>query len=73
VITVIVAQTVVDQISGRLRRVRRHVQRKFQLTDPLHLYIHEWRDLKVGEPQHDGSIRTVDPVRPVSIRDPPPT
>jgi hypothetical protein len=48
VITVIVAQTVVDQISGRFRRVRRHVQRKFQLTDPLHRYIPEWRDLKVG-------------------------
>jgi CubicO group peptidase (beta-lactamase class C family) len=41
----------------------------FQLTDPVHRYIPEWRDIKVGELQTDGSIRLVDPHRPMSIRD----
>jgi CubicO group peptidase (beta-lactamase class C family) len=41
----------------------------FQLTDPLHRYIPEWRHLKVGELRSDGSVRTVDPVRPPSVRD----
>jgi CubicO group peptidase (beta-lactamase class C family) len=41
----------------------------FQLTDPVHRYIPEWRDLKVGELQPDDSIRLVEPYRPVSVRD----
>jgi len=41
----------------------------FQLSDPVHRYIPEWKDLKVGELQTDGSIRTSDPLRPPSIRD----
>jgi CubicO group peptidase (beta-lactamase class C family) len=41
----------------------------FQLTDPLHRYIPEWRGLKVGELQSDGSITMVDQVRAVSVRD----
>ena len=41
----------------------------FQLTDPLHRYIPEWRGLKVGELQSDGSITMVEQVRPVSVRD----
>jgi CubicO group peptidase (beta-lactamase class C family) len=41
----------------------------FQLSDPVHRYIPEWRDLKVGELQPDGSIRLVEPYRAVSVRD----
>ncbi len=41
----------------------------FQLGDPVHRYIPEWRDLQVGEIRPDGSVRTVDPVRPLSVRD----
>jgi CubicO group peptidase (beta-lactamase class C family) len=41
----------------------------FQLTDPVHRYIPEWRDLKVGELQPDDTIRMVEPFRPVSVRD----
>jgi CubicO group peptidase (beta-lactamase class C family) len=44
-------------------------QGRFLLTDPLHRYIPEWKHLKVGELQSDGSVRTVDQVRPVSVRD----
>ncbi|HEX4219766.1 MAG TPA: serine hydrolase domain-containing protein [Acidimicrobiales bacterium] len=41
----------------------------FQLADPLHRYIPEWRGLEVGELHSDGSIRMVDQTRPVSVRD----
>jgi CubicO group peptidase (beta-lactamase class C family) len=41
----------------------------FQLTDPVHRYIPEWRGLRVGEAQADGSITTVKPDRPMNIRD----
>lgn len=41
----------------------------FQLGDPLHRYIPEWRDLKVGEVASDGSVRTVPPIRPPTVRD----
>ena len=41
----------------------------FQLSDPLHRYIPEWRGLSVGELGPDGSVRTVDAVRPPSVRD----
>jgi CubicO group peptidase (beta-lactamase class C family) len=41
----------------------------FQLADPLHRYIPEWRHLRVGELQADGSLRMVDQTRPVSVRD----
>jgi CubicO group peptidase (beta-lactamase class C family) len=41
----------------------------FQLTDPLHRYIPEWRDLSVGELDSDGSVRSVSQIRPVSVRD----
>jgi CubicO group peptidase (beta-lactamase class C family) len=44
-------------------------QGMFQLTDPIHRYIPEWRGLKVGELQSDGSMRMADPLRPVSVRD----
>ena len=41
----------------------------FQLNDPIHRYIEEWRDLSVGEFEADGSIRRIEPVRPMNVRD----
>jgi CubicO group peptidase (beta-lactamase class C family) len=41
----------------------------FQLTDPVHRYIPEWRTLQVSETQPDGSTRLVKPQRPMNIRD----
>lgn len=41
----------------------------FQLQDPVHRYIPEWRTLQVGEIQADGSISTVKPERPMNVRD----
>jgi CubicO group peptidase (beta-lactamase class C family) len=41
----------------------------FQLDDPIHRFIPEWRDLKVAEKQPDGTTRLVDPDRPMSVRD----
>jgi CubicO group peptidase (beta-lactamase class C family) len=41
----------------------------FQLTDPVHRYIPEWRSLKVGEVQPDGSVNSVKPQRPMNMRD----
>ena len=41
----------------------------FQLTDPVHRFIPEWRDLKVKERLDDGSTRLVDPLRPMNVRD----
>jgi CubicO group peptidase (beta-lactamase class C family) len=41
----------------------------FQLLDPVHRYIPEWRTLKVGEVQPDQSIQLVKPDRPMNIRD----
>ncbi|MEY2420780.1 MAG: hypothetical protein QOI95_847 [Acidimicrobiaceae bacterium] len=44
-------------------------QGHFQLDDPIHRFIPEWRDLKVAEKQPDGSKRLVEPERPMSVRD----
>jgi CubicO group peptidase (beta-lactamase class C family) len=44
-------------------------QGMFQLTDPVHRYIPEWRTLKVGEVQPDGAINEVKPERPMNVRD----
>jgi CubicO group peptidase (beta-lactamase class C family) len=41
----------------------------FQLDDPIHRFIPEWRDLKVADKQPDGSTRLVEPERPMSVRD----
>ena len=41
----------------------------FQLDDPVHRFIPEWRDLKVAEKQPDGSTQLVEPERPMSVRD----
>ncbi|MGH9029955.1 MAG: serine hydrolase domain-containing protein [Acidimicrobiales bacterium] len=44
-------------------------QGAFLLTDPVHRYIPSWKDLKVGIVREDGSIETVEPERPVSVKD----
>ncbi|HSZ37699.1 MAG TPA: serine hydrolase domain-containing protein [Acidimicrobiales bacterium] len=41
----------------------------FQLLDPVHRYIPEWRTLQVGEAQADGSVTLVKPKRPMNMRD----
>ena len=41
----------------------------FQLDDPVHRFIPEWRDLRVAERQADGTTRLVEPARPMSVRD----
>ncbi|QGG96603.1 serine hydrolase domain-containing protein [Actinomarinicola tropica] len=41
----------------------------FQLDDPVHRWIPEWRDLKVKERAEDGTERLVEPLRPMSVRD----
>jgi len=41
----------------------------FQLTDPVHRYIPQWRNLEVGEVQPDGSLTMVKPERPMNVRD----
>jgi CubicO group peptidase (beta-lactamase class C family) len=41
----------------------------FQLTDPVHRFIPEWRDLKVQEVADDGSTRLVESGRPMNVRD----
>jgi CubicO group peptidase (beta-lactamase class C family) len=41
----------------------------FQLTDPVHRFIPEWRGLRVGEVQPDGSVTKVRPHRPMNMRD----
>jgi CubicO group peptidase (beta-lactamase class C family) len=42
---------------------------KFQLTDPVHRFIPEWRTLQVAETQEDGSVSLVRPERPMNVRD----
>jgi len=41
----------------------------FQLFDPVHRYIPEWRTLQVGVVADDGSITLVKPARPMNVRD----
>jgi CubicO group peptidase (beta-lactamase class C family) len=41
----------------------------FSLSDPVHRFIPEFRDLKVGVRQDDGSYLPVEPERPMSVRD----
>jgi CubicO group peptidase (beta-lactamase class C family) len=41
----------------------------FQLDDPVHRYIPEWRDLKVAVTAADGSTHLVEPDRPMTVRD----
>lgn len=41
----------------------------FQLDDPVHRFLPQWRDLKVRERTPDGETRLVEPRRPMTIRD----
>lgn len=41
----------------------------FQLSDPVSRFIPSWRSMKVAEKSEDGSVRQVDPVRPINVRD----
>ena len=41
----------------------------FQLNDPVHRYLPEWKDLKVRIKTADGTDQLVDPDRPMSVRD----
>jgi CubicO group peptidase (beta-lactamase class C family) len=41
----------------------------FQLLDPVHRYIPEWRTLQVGSVQPDGSVQLAKPERPMNVRD----
>lgn len=43
-------------------------QARFQLSDPVHRYIPEWKDLRVCEVEGE-STRLVEPARPPSVRD----
>jgi CubicO group peptidase (beta-lactamase class C family) len=44
-------------------------QGKAKLTDPVHRYLPEWRDVQVAEKQPDGPRRLVPPRRPMELRD----
>lgn len=41
----------------------------FQLDDPIHRWIPEWRDMQVREPDPDGGSRIVPAHRPPTVRD----
>ncbi|HAS10180.1 MAG TPA: hypothetical protein DCS55_06635, partial [Acidimicrobiaceae bacterium] len=41
----------------------------FQLDDPVHRWIPEWRDMQVREPDPDGGSRIVPAHRPPTVRD----
>jgi CubicO group peptidase (beta-lactamase class C family) len=41
----------------------------FRLTDPVHRFLPELRDLKVLERDEDGGKRLVEPARPMTVRD----
>jgi CubicO group peptidase (beta-lactamase class C family) len=40
-----------------------------KLTDPVHRFLPEWRDVQVAEKQDDGPRRLVAPRRPMELRD----
>lgn len=44
-------------------------QGHFQLSDPVHRFIPEWRGLKVKQRNDDGTKTLVDPQRPMTVRD----
>jgi CubicO group peptidase (beta-lactamase class C family) len=44
-------------------------QGAFLLTDPVHRFLPEWRDLRVEVTADDGSTRLVEPERPMTVRD----
>lgn len=44
-------------------------QAKCKLTDPIHRFLPEWRDVKVSVRRADGTRELVEPERPISVRD----
>jgi len=44
-------------------------QGRFQLTDPIHRFLPEFRDMKVKERLDDGTSRLVDAEQPITVRD----
>ena len=43
-------------------------QARVKLNDPIHRFLPEWRDVKVGVKQADGSVDLVDLDRPISVK-----
>ncbi|HEY2814369.1 MAG TPA: serine hydrolase [Acidimicrobiales bacterium] len=41
----------------------------FQLNDPVHRFVPQWKDLKVREKLEGGSSQLVEPHRPMTVRD----
>ncbi|HEX2849926.1 MAG TPA: serine hydrolase domain-containing protein [Acidimicrobiales bacterium] len=41
----------------------------FQLSDPVHRFLPEWRDLRVAQVGANGDTTLVEPERPMSVRD----
>ncbi len=44
-------------------------QARVKLNDPIHRFLPEWRDVKVGVKQADGSVELVELERPISVKD----
>src|SRR6476620_3427840 len=44
-------------------------QGRFQLTDPIHRFLPEFRDMKVTERMEDGTRRLIDAEQPITVRD----
>ena len=43
-------------------------QAKVKLTDPIHRFLPEWRDVKVSVRRADGTFELVDTERPISVK-----
>jgi CubicO group peptidase (beta-lactamase class C family) len=41
---------------------------RVKLTDPIHRFLPEWRDVKVSVPRADGTFALVDQDRPISVK-----
>lgn len=41
---------------------------RVKLTDPLHRYLPEWRDVKVSQACEDGTFRLIDLDRPITVK-----
>jgi CubicO group peptidase (beta-lactamase class C family) len=44
-------------------------QAKVKLTDPIHRFLPEWRDVKVSVRRPDGTFELTDTERPISVKD----
>ena len=43
-------------------------QARVKLDDPIHRFLPEWRDVKVGVKGSDGGVELVEPERPISVK-----